>query len=105
MINLEVVNYSNQFLNLAIVQNGVMAWVLTLVYASPIDDARYMMWENLIMLHSAFTCPWRLIGDFNEVISQDDKQGGRRFLGNKGLSKVVELCELMELPSSEPKFT
>lgn len=74
------------------------------MYASPTDERRYELWQNLIKLGSFFHCPWCLIGDFNEILSLSDKYGGRKFTRNKGLGRVLELCELTPLPFSGPKY-
>lgn len=57
------------------------------------------------MLVTILQCSWGLIGDFNEILSQTDKKSGRSFAGNSGLSRVIELCGLMELPFSGPQYT
>lgn len=104
-LTLEVLNYSDQFINLAVVETNVVKWVLTLVYASPTDEHRHRLWRDLGWLGSVFNMPWCLIGDFNEVLSQEDKKGGRRFEGNNGLNLVMSQCKLMQLPFSGPRYT
>lgn len=105
LLNVQVLNYSNEIINLAITKNDGVDWVFSLVYASPTEDIRFELWQQITKLGSIFRCPWCLIGDFNEILSQSDKKGGRRATRTQGLHRVLELCELTPLPFSGPKYT
>lgn len=37
-----------------------------------------ILWDNLCALANNVNVPWLMIGDFNEVVSNDEKRGGRR---------------------------
>ncbi|KAH7840972.1 hypothetical protein Vadar_024028 [Vaccinium darrowii] len=59
------------------------SWLLTCVYADSIYSNRSLMWDDLQSLGSSFNGPWLCIGDFNEVSSIWEKQGGREINSNR----------------------
>ena len=36
-----------------------------------------MLWNNLATIANSHNLPWIITGDFNELLSSDDKLGGR----------------------------
>lgn len=63
----------------ATISNSVPAfpWLLTCIYADPNFNNRVKLWEKLKDLGSNFNGPWLCIGDFNDIASIWEKQGGR----------------------------
>ncbi|KAF7822851.1 uncharacterized protein G2W53_020995 [Senna tora] len=51
-------------------------FLTSFVYASPIRERRRFLWDNLMSLADIHSLPWLVCGDFNEVLSQDEKVGG-----------------------------
>ena len=51
-------------------------WIISAIYASPRFVERCLLWDNLKMLASLHNLPWALMGDFNEVLSEDEKLRG-----------------------------
>ncbi|CAN1178327.1 LINE-1 retrotransposable element ORF2 protein [Linum perenne] len=51
--------------------------------------------------------PWVVVGDFNSILSAEDKRGGAGFVRarNKSFIDTVDLCGLSDLPFHGPKFT
>ena len=58
------------------VRSQNFSWIISAIYASPMFFKRCLLWDNLKMLASFHNLPWALIGDFNEVLSEDEKLGG-----------------------------
>jgi endonuclease/exonuclease/phosphatase family metal-dependent hydrolase len=50
-------------------------WRLTCYYGYPERGRRRQAWELLRELRDMSTLPWCIIGDFNDLLSQEDKQG------------------------------
>lgn len=81
----ETVNFQIVFssLNINIVNCIVSAtdfsipWQFTFLYGPPISGLRLEFWDCLASIGDAFSGPWNLIGDFNSLLSQEDKIGGR----------------------------
>lgn len=57
--------------------NSDSTWLISLVYASLCLDERKIMWSNLSQVVQLHKLPWLLLGDFNEVLSGEDKLEGR----------------------------
>src|ERR1044072_7911476 len=53
------------------------AWFCTFVYANPNFSQRRHLWSRLLTLYTSLNAPWCLCGDFNEVLSQFEKDGIR----------------------------
>lgn len=51
---------------------------ITFVYGDPVVEYREYVWEILTRMSLQRTGPWLLLGDFNEIISNSEKKGGRR---------------------------
>ena len=52
------------------------SWLLSAIYASPRYVERQLLWDNLSMVTGLHSFPWVIVGDFNEMLSGDDKFGG-----------------------------
>ncbi|KAJ4848788.1 hypothetical protein Tsubulata_025772 [Turnera subulata] len=87
---------------------GIFGWkrmAFRVVYG-PYGEERLVLYGSLVMVQSV-TRPWVLLGDFNETISQDEKQGGVP-ISQARCDKFrdwIEECRLLDLGYSGPKFT
>lgn len=54
-----------------------VSWLLTIVYANPRFAERHLLWENLASVANLHDLPWVITGDFNEVLSVEEKFLGR----------------------------
>ncbi len=68
---------------------------------------RCLLWNNLITVSDSHNLPWAIMGDFNEMISQDEKYGGNPICicRTQAYTECMDYCHLMDLGFSEPKFT
>lgn len=81
-------------------------WVCTAVYASPIPSIRSNLWSHLNNLRSLVTCPWLLVGDFNEILLPSEVKGGNFLLSRANqFAQVLDECKLLDLGASGSKFT
>lgn len=106
-IAIQVINYNTQYLNLAIVQDRKVIWILSMVYASPERQERQSLWKYYETIGKQIRLPWCIMGDIDEVLCQSDKAGGKRVLTtkHKGIWKMVNACELMDIGFSGPAYT
>jgi hypothetical protein len=51
-------------------------WMLSCIYGSPYAFNKSQFWDNMSKLGENFNGPWLCIGDFNMILSQQDKMGG-----------------------------
>lgn len=67
--NIEEIIKISQFLHVVIQEANMNEWYFTAVYASPSDDRRKMLWEDLKNIANGMTQPWLVAGDFNDIAS------------------------------------
>jgi hypothetical protein len=65
-----------QFIHTRLVINGRKQFLFTAIYASPVEENRHDMWDRIMNIAASVHEPWMLAGDFNDIMSQDEKQGG-----------------------------
>ncbi|KAF4349574.1 hypothetical protein G4B88_017073 [Cannabis sativa] len=68
---------------------------------------RHNTWQLLKRLRIVATGPWMVGGDFNEILSNQDKEGGnmRRPSQMEAFQNTLELCALHPLPFTGERFT
>ncbi|XP_028779226.1 uncharacterized protein LOC114735680 [Neltuma alba] len=85
----------------------VAAWKSNTVYAIPHSNHRQLLWENLKSLSASVSKPWTVIGDFNNIISTNERIGGGR--GNiqrmNWFQQQIDGCGLFDLGFSGSKYT
>ena len=68
---------------------------ITLVYALNDEDGRNKLWRDLEDITKGIQDPWDVIGDFNDVLSQEERLGRRivkKISGN--FRRCVDTCQL-----------
>ncbi|KAK1380464.1 Endonuclease/exonuclease/phosphatase family protein [Heracleum sosnowskyi] len=72
---------------------------LTGVYGEPDRVKRQETWSLIRTLANGNSLPWVLIGDMNNVLSREDKRGGRLYPQwlIQGFKDVVEDCALIDM--------
>ena len=53
-------------------------WCLTRFYGRPEDYNRWESWALLDHLNGLAQLPWVCCGDFNEIMSQEEKRGSHK---------------------------
>nr|XP_023919431.1 uncharacterized protein LOC112030994 [Quercus suber] len=81
-------------------------WIISAIYASPRFAERCVLWENLKLLASLHNLPWAIMGDFNEVIAEEEKSGGNPISQRvNAILGCMDICQMIDLGFSGPKFT
>ncbi|XP_048498238.1 uncharacterized protein LOC125496736 [Beta vulgaris subsp. vulgaris] len=81
-------------------------YFVAFVYGSPYVSDRSEVWDNLSSIMDNNKGKWMLIGDFNQVESNDQKLGGSNNL--KGATNFIEwklMNQLMDLPYQGVNYT
>ena len=60
------------------VKGSYSLWLLSAIYASPRRSERRILWENLKIIAGLHNLPWVMLGDFNDILSCDEKWGGKQ---------------------------
>ena len=87
--------------------NSNTTWLISSIYASPRLVERRILWSNLSKVAELHSLPLLVLGDFNEILSGEDKFGGRRLNLNRAIEfkNYIDSCNLLDLGFSGPKFT
>ncbi|KAI9111645.1 hypothetical protein K1719_017335 [Acacia pycnantha] len=81
--------------------------LFTAVYANPSEQRRHRTWETLHNMACEIAEPWLLAGDFNEIKTPAEQQGGGRVndLRCRKFNDWIEDCKLIDIESNGPFFT
>ena len=84
-----------------------LTWFISAIYASPRLAERRLVWSNLSEIAKLHNHPWLMLGDFNEILSSEDKYGGNHINLNRALEfkACLDNCNFLDLGFSGPKFT
>lgn len=98
---------NDQFIHVRVKIKDCTEWHFTAIYASPQENTRRLLWEELKNLAATITDPWMLAGDFNDLADSSDKKGGAPVSVRRcrNFQNRMNMCKLSELVSHGPKFT
>ncbi|XP_020677236.1 uncharacterized protein LOC110095870 [Dendrobium catenatum] len=83
------------------------SWIVSSVYGSTYANERKCLWMD-IGRHCSTDLPMVVGGDFNCVLSQSEKRGGKKFFltqGSKDFNNFMIIIDLHEVRSMGPRFT
>ncbi|XP_073357687.1 uncharacterized protein [Aegilops tauschii subsp. strangulata] len=86
--------------------NGDM-WRLTGIYGEPNWNCKHRTYQLIRDLHAQSRLPWLVIGDFNEILYSDEKEGGapRNQSCLQAFQDALTDCSLEDLGFNGDKFT
>jgi hypothetical protein len=82
-------------------------WLLSCIYGPPVHKNKTMLWDSLLDVGKDFHGPWLCIGDFNMILSQSDKQGGKPFASSSSdaFHGWLDSCGMIYLGFSGNPYT
>ncbi|BFG35444.1 hypothetical protein CerSpe_217180 [Prunus speciosa] len=104
-VTVEIVGTYDQSISACVSWPGQSPWMFTAIYASPSRVKREKLWEYLTFVAESHDLPWLLVGDFNDILSVDEKLGGASSGRSKGFKDWVDRHEMLDLGFTGPKFT
>lgn len=86
---------------------GDSSFFLSCVYGEQAHDGKSIVWERLSRLGVQRSEPWCIVGDFNEILNNDEKCGGpkRSPASFKPFADMLSVCGMEELASKGNRFT
>jgi hypothetical protein len=96
-----------QFIHLKVNYSSGEQWYFTAIYASPNEENRSLLWEDLREIARNMKDAWLLAGDFNDIASVEEKKGGA-IPSMRRCSKFrerINACKLLDLGAMGPKYT
>ncbi|XP_060968817.1 uncharacterized protein LOC115701983 [Cannabis sativa] len=88
-------NYISCFMKL---ENIPIKWHFCGFYGEPNISKRRLTWDMLEHLRIVYEGPWLVIRDFNEILSQDDKNKS----GYRNETQIEDFCSTLELCALHP---
>jgi hypothetical protein len=82
-------------------------WILSCIYGPPYHNDKALFWESMCSIGNLYDGPWLCIGDFNMILNQSDKKGGRPFAcsSNDPFQSFVHSQGLVDLGFSGNPYT
>ncbi|KAM2052769.1 hypothetical protein ACFX1T_002485 [Malus domestica] len=75
-VSLTPILVTDQVISMFVDGYGVDSWIFSAVYGSPDISKRQCLCRTLYLIHDNSTLPWLVAGDFNCVLSADERYGG-----------------------------
>ncbi|XP_074337072.1 uncharacterized protein LOC141674252 [Apium graveolens] len=104
--NIAVANSSQNFIDFEVTHELLGKWRYTGYYGLPERGRRAEAWNMIRYLATASTPPWCIIGDFNDLMTADEKEGGQSHPRNllSGFSDAITDCGLLDLGYEGEQF-
>jgi hypothetical protein len=82
-------------------------WFLSYIYGPPEKQYKSMFWESLLDEGLGYSGPWMCLGDFNVIMSQTEKFGGRPYAcsSNDAFHCFMDSLGMIDLGFSGNPFT
>lgn len=90
-----------------ILKNNTPVWRLTGFYGFSERSRRKDSWEFLKVLANKSSLPWCIVGDFNDMLKEEDRLGNHKHHQAllDGFKQTVEKCDLIEMDLTGGKYT
>ncbi|XP_031101984.1 uncharacterized protein LOC116005889 [Ipomoea triloba] len=102
-----LLGYSNNYIDVRVTITGKPDWRLTCFYGFPERSRRQQAWDLLRDLKPCSSLPWAVIGDFNDIMSYNDKRGHTPHPNGliRGFNTALSDCEFTDLGMRGHPFT
>lgn len=89
------------------VEMNDVSYYLSFVYGYPDPSMRHLLWERLERMATTRKEPWLIMGDFNEIKNNDEKEGGptRPERSFTDFRRMIASCDFHDLKSIGNKFS
>uniref|UniRef100_A0A803NUT8 Endonuclease/exonuclease/phosphatase domain-containing protein n=1 Tax=Cannabis sativa TaxID=3483 RepID=A0A803NUT8_CANSA len=103
----QLLGYGTNYIDVSIVSREIEKWRLTGLYGEPNRAFRKRTWDLIRGLKHTYDLPWCIVGDLNNVTSQQDKCGGNLYPNwlIDGFCGVLDECGLHDLDLSGYPYT
>ena len=98
---------SKSYIDVIVKEKDGVSWRLTGIYRHPKKLKPIETWNLMRLLHQQVTLPWICIGDFNEILSVNEKQGvePRSEWQMANFREVLDDCKLRDMGFKGARFT
>lgn len=98
-IKVDILGYSDYYLDVSVEEPGVDKWRLTCIYGEAQTHLRHQTWTAMKNISTLSTLPWLCMGDFNEVLRSKEHEGiGRRSNAQmQAFPEAIDVCMLLDI--------
>jgi hypothetical protein len=106
-IKIEQIYSHTNYIDVKVRESPTKIWRLTGIYGEPKWEDKYKTWDRLRSLRNESNLPWVILGDFNEILYSNEKEGGNPRPHNfmQAFRDVLSDCGLEDLGFSGDQFT
>jgi hypothetical protein len=106
-MNVDVCVKKFQYIHMRVQYPNGDWWFFTAIYASPTEDNRSLLWNDLKDIANNMSGAWMLAGDFNDIKCAEEKRRGASVSLRKcsKFHERIDDCRLIDMEASGPKFT
>ncbi|XP_074360471.1 uncharacterized protein LOC141700659 [Apium graveolens] len=106
-VKCNVVGFGSNYIDAQVMNANDVLWRLTGFYGFPERTRRRESWELLKSIANRSVLPWVVVGDFNDMISMNDKKGTHAHPPAllDGFKQTIEDYRLIELDLMGGKYT
>ncbi|XP_061354598.1 uncharacterized protein LOC133299173 [Gastrolobium bilobum] len=106
-VKLSLLGKHDQFIYCWVEFPGLKGFFWTAVYASPQEEKRLQLWEDLKHIGRNMNEAWILSGDFNEIMMASEKRGGGLVDVNRcnRFANTLSACGVLDLGGDGNRFT
>ena len=93
---------AEQMIHCKVTQNNTSkVFYLFTVYGFNQETQRDHLWANITTISHSISTAWIIMGDFNTILTKEDRFGGNEIIEQdvRELSSLLDECELHELKS------
>ncbi|XP_060972268.1 uncharacterized protein LOC133038199 [Cannabis sativa] len=102
--SINIIKCTSQLIHLQVSTLDGMDFLVTFVYAFNDEEGRMILWQDLKAISTQD--PWVVMGDFNDVLEQEERIGSRvKTLTSHSFKDCVSQCQLEDIKSSGKLFT
>ncbi|XP_075663020.1 uncharacterized protein LOC142632520 [Castanea sativa] len=77
-VTVDTQTYSPNHIDVIVHTQTSPTWRLTGIYGHSVEERKIETWRLMRHLHARASLPWVCLGDFNELLASDEKNGGNR---------------------------
>ncbi|WMV24325.1 hypothetical protein MTR67_017710 [Solanum verrucosum] len=102
-----VISDTDQQITLQLTLEDGKQFLTTVIYAKCSAEERLELWDSLYTINSNFSMPWMVGGDFNVILSEEEKIGGLAVFPQEyeAFAFCVNSCELDDISFTGSLFT
>ena len=88
-----VIHKMDQVIHLQVQWRNDEPWFLSIVYGAPNYSQRRLLWDELLRFHQIVDTSWCLIGDFNSIVHDHERQGGASNFTRRGMNEFHDFIQ------------